>query len=73
MSLWTDALDFLRKVMMAHSAYWKGLLDKAKAIVFGPVLDPGGGWGLGVLEGTDETEIRCLLSDDPAAKIRIAF
>jgi uncharacterized protein len=65
--------DDERKVMMAHSAYWKGLLDKGKAILFGPVLDPAGGWGLGVLEGVDEAELRALLADDPAAKSGIPF
>jgi uncharacterized protein YciI len=65
--------DEERKVMMAHSAYWKSLLDKGKAIVFGPVLDPAGGWGLGVFEGADEAEIRAFLADDPAALSGIAF
>jgi uncharacterized protein YciI len=65
--------DDERKVMMAHSAYWKGLLEKGNAIVFGPVLDPTGGWGLGVLEGANEAELRGLFADDPVTKSGLSF
>jgi hypothetical protein len=31
-----------RNVMQEHAIYWKGLIDRRTAIVFGPVLDPKG-------------------------------
>ena len=65
--------DDERKVMMAHTAYWMSLLEKGQAIVFGPVLDPAGAWGLGVIQGTDEAEIRTLLVDDPVSKSGLPF
>jgi uncharacterized protein YciI len=34
-------------------------------VVFGPVLDPTGSWGLGVLEAEDEQEVRAFAAGDP--------
>jgi hypothetical protein len=36
-------------IMQAHVAYCGELLRARKALVFGPVADPAGAWGLGVL------------------------
>jgi uncharacterized protein YciI len=68
-----DMSDDERKLMTAHGAYWKGLLDKGKAIVFGPVLDPQGSWGMGVLEATNEAEVQTLFADDPVSRAKPAF
>jgi uncharacterized protein YciI len=35
-------------------------------VVFGPVLDGTGSWGLGVLETEDEDALRAFAADDPA-------
>ena len=32
-------------------------------VIFGPVLDGSGSWGLGVIEGDDEEEIRAFAGD----------
>jgi uncharacterized protein YndB with AHSA1/START domain/uncharacterized protein YciI len=53
-------------MMRAHAAYWTGHMHAGRAIVFGPVLDPQGGWGLGVLRVRDEAELQALQADDPA-------
>ncbi|HTJ47456.1 MAG TPA: SRPBCC domain-containing protein [Kofleriaceae bacterium] len=55
-----------RAAMIAHGAYWRGHLDAGAAIVFGPVLDPAGGWGLGVLRAADEAAVRAFEAKDPA-------
>ena len=34
-------------------------------VIFGPVLDGSGSWGLGVIEGDDEEEIRVFAGGDP--------
>ena len=39
-----------RDVMIAHSNYWRGLLAEGKAVAFGPVGGPTGGYGLGILK-----------------------
>jgi uncharacterized protein YciI len=34
-------------------------------VVFGPVLDGTGSWGLGVVESADEQELRSFAAEDP--------
>jgi hypothetical protein len=34
-------------------------------VIFGPVLDSTGSWGLGVVEADDEEELRAFAADDP--------
>ena len=34
-------------------------------VVFGPVLDETGSWGLGVVESDDEDELRAFADQDP--------
>ena len=35
-------------------------------VIFGPVLDDTGSWGLGVIEAEDEDELRAFAARDPA-------
>jgi uncharacterized protein YndB with AHSA1/START domain len=57
-----------RAVMIQHQAYWRGHLAAGTAIVFGPVADPKGGWGLGVLRVPDEAALAELEAKDPAVR-----
>ena len=57
-----------RAMMMEHAAYWTGKLQAGKAIVFGPVGDPTGVWGLGVVRAADEAEVRAFEVEDPAVR-----
>ena len=52
-------------LMGKHAAYWGDQLKQGKVVVFGPVMDPAGVWGLGVLDTEDETEAHGLVLDDP--------
>ncbi len=52
--------------MTRHAAYWQPLLDAGQMVVFGPVLDSTGSWGLGVVEADDEDELRVFAASDPA-------
>jgi uncharacterized protein YndB with AHSA1/START domain len=54
------------EIMKKHSAYWMGLLQRDTAIVFGPVGDPRGAWGLGVVRAAGEAEVDALRDADPA-------
>ena len=58
-------------VMRQHVAYWTSLAERGVTIVFGPVADPSGGYGIGVIEAKDEAEMRALQADDPAIKAGI--
>jgi uncharacterized protein YciI len=65
-----DMTESERKVMQDHVVYWTGLRDKGTAIVFGPVLDPKGVWGVAVVETPDEATARAILANDPVDKSR---
>ena len=55
-------------VMREHAAYWAGLLEQGAAIVFGPVLDPKGSWGVGVVRASSEEEVHRMRDADPAIR-----
>lgn len=68
----TFALDMSedeRAVMLKHVAYWMELMNKGKVIVFGPVSDPAGAFGMGVIEAESEEEVKNITDNDPASKI----
>jgi enoyl-CoA hydratase/carnithine racemase len=39
-------------------AYWRPRVEAGEMVIFGPVLDATGSWGLGVIEADDEDELR---------------
>ena len=55
--------------MREHIAYWQGLLNDGVAVVFGPVRDPSGSWGLAVVEAEMEEDVRRLERHDPAQRL----
>lgn len=55
-----------RAIMHRHVAYWSERAVQGVAIVFGPVMDPEGVYGIGVYQVQDEAEMRDLLEHDPA-------
>ena len=63
-----DMTEVERKVMQEHANYWKHLTDEGTAIVFGPVLDPKGIWGVAIVELADEQDARILGKNDPVVK-----
>jgi uncharacterized protein YndB with AHSA1/START domain len=60
-------------MMRDHAAYWREHLERGAAIVFGPVADPKGPWGLGVVRVTDEAELRAFEAGDPAIRAERGF
>jgi len=66
-----DMTEAERKVMQEHVVYWKGLADRGVAVVFGPVLDPKGVWGVAVVEVSDEAEARALVPNNPVFKAHL--
>lgn len=64
----TFALDMSeeeRGIMARHAAHWQPWIDSGQIVVFGPVLDTSGSWGLGVVEADNEEELRAFAADDP--------
>lgn len=60
-----DMTDEEREIMARHAAHWQPYLDSGQMIVFGPILDDTGSWGLGVVEADDEQELRAFAAKDP--------
>jgi len=55
-----------RAIMLQHVAYWKDLLEKDLVLAYGPVMDPEGVYGLGIVEVATEEEMLDLIAHDPA-------
>jgi uncharacterized protein YciI len=68
-----EMTDDERAVMQTHAGYWRELVAKGSAVLFGPVMDPKGPWGLGILEAADETAARALSDADPVMKADRGF
>jgi uncharacterized protein YciI len=51
--------------MGRHAAHWQPFIDSGQMVVFGPILDSTGSWGLGVIEAEDEDELRAFAAGDP--------
>jgi len=62
-----------REVMQAHALYWRGKLAEGHVIAFGPVADPAGGWGVGIVAVQNEAELRTFQSEDPAIQSNIGL
>jgi len=60
-----DITDEEREIMGRHAAYWQRFIDSGQMVVFGPVLDDTGSWGLGVVEAENEDELRAFAAGDP--------
>jgi len=68
-----DMTDSERAVMEQHSAYLRRLGREGAALLFGPVGDPRGPWGLGVFEVEDEYRMRTITAADPAITADMGF
>lgn len=65
----TFALDMSageKEIMARHAEYLRTQLARRRIVVFGPVLDPKGAWGVAVARVADEDELRAILAQDPA-------
>ena len=58
-----------RNIMSQHVTYWTDYINKGIAIVFGPVLDPAGVYGLGIITVNSEEQLASFIENDPAGKI----
>jgi uncharacterized protein len=68
----TFALDMSpdeRAIMQQHVSYWTELMQQGKVHVFGPVFDPTGAYGMGVVEMESDAEVNEFVAGDPASKI----
>jgi uncharacterized protein YciI len=60
-----DITEEERALMAEHGQYWRRQMAEGRVVVFGPVLDPKGVWGLGVVRVRDEAELQAITNADP--------
>jgi uncharacterized protein len=71
-SFTTDMTPPEAAIMQRHVGYWTGVAAKGIAVVFGPVADPAGFWGLAVVEVESEQDVQALGAEDPAVSSGMA-
>jgi uncharacterized protein YciI len=60
-----DMTDEEREIMGRYAAHWQPYLESGQMVIFGPVIDRTGSWGLGVVEADDEDEVLAFAAGDP--------
>jgi len=60
-----DMTEEERALMGRHVTYWSEQLDRGRILVFGPVFDPEGGYGVAIARSDSEGEIREMIAGDP--------
>ena len=59
--------------MMEHVAYWSGLNAEGSVLAFGPVNDPHGGYGIGIILAEDLPHAEAIRDADPAVRSAHGF
>lgn len=68
-----DATPAELAAMQKHATYWRAKIDDGVGIVAGPVADPAGAWGLGVIAARNEAEARAFVDGDPVIAAGLGF
>jgi uncharacterized protein len=58
--------DDEKAVMGQHAEYWQQHMDNGMVHVFGPVLDPAGVYGFGIVSAENEEQVKDFISKDPS-------
>lgn len=59
-----NAAEF--STMGRHVRYWSGYIASGTALIFSPVADPAGDWGMAVVRTPDRAGVDALAAGDPA-------
>lgn len=62
-----------RAVMTRHVAYWTDRAKDGQIVVFGPVADPAGSWGVMIVQAADAEAVEAMTADDPAIVAHIGM
>jgi hypothetical protein len=55
-----------RTTMLDHVGYWAGLAQQGSVLAFGPVNDPAGPYGIGIVLAESQSEAEQIRDNDPA-------
>ena len=62
-----------REIMQKHVRYWTQKVGSGNALVFGPVADPAGGYGIGIMKAESPAAMDALRDADPAILAGVGF
>jgi uncharacterized protein YciI len=62
-----------REMMQVHADFWRRLVAEGRVPIVGPVADPAGPWGCGIVKAADQAAVEALLAEDPAIRAAIGF
>ncbi len=65
--------DGERATMSEHVGYWSGLAAQGRAVAFGPVADPDGPYGIGIVLAEDQVGAEQIRDGDPALSSPYGF
>gem|GEM_PF-3945761 len=54
-----------KNLQLQHNDYWKSLVKRKIALVFGPVYDPDGAFACSIVEVADKAAVETIINDDP--------
>ena len=67
-----DMNESEQAIMGRHVAYWQALVERGTAMIFGPVSDPAGTWGLALVAAEAPEQVTALGEADPAVVSGVA-
>jgi uncharacterized protein YciI len=68
-----DMNEAEKQLMQQHFVYWKSRQDAGEVVVFGPVMDPKGPFGMGIVAAADQAAADSFAANDPAMQANIGF
>lgn len=60
------------RIMGEHFSYWSSLLSTGTVVVYGPVSEASGTWGLAIVEAARQDDVRAIGLGDPAVSSGMA-
>jgi uncharacterized protein len=60
-------------IMQEHFGYWSRLVGERRVVIYGPVMDPKGSYGIAVVEVDDDADARQIAENDPAIMSNAGF
>ena len=61
------------QLMQEHSAYWKEYMNQGLVVAFGPVFDPKGPYGIGIIRLEDSGDPSSMCANDPTVLANVGF
>lgn len=61
------------RLMQEHVAYWTSVMEQGHLIAFGPVADPKGTYGIGILQIEDGIDPESFCERDPVVAAKVGF